>query len=419
MDKLKIEGGKKLFGNVRISGAKNAAVAIIPAVLLVDGVCRIENVPDIQDVSAITEILTYLGANVSFPDKNTLEIDAATVKSYMADCEKVRSMRASYYLLGALLGRFHKAHVRLPGGCNFGERPIDQHIKSFEAMGADVKIDYDVVVAEAPERLRAASVYLDVVSVGATINAMLAACLADGLTVIENAAKEPHVVDLANFLNTMGASIKGAGTDVIRIKGVEKLRGGTYSIIPDQIEAGTFMIAAAAAGGNVLVENVIPRHMDSLSAKLLEAGAIITEYEDSIRVESDGILKGVNVKTMPYPGFPTDLQPQIVTLLSIAKGTSMVTEGVWKQRFQYIEELTRMGADVIIGGDRAVIHGVDKLHGAVVRATDLRAGACLAIAGLIADGVTYINELKHIDRGYEDLEGKLSSLGAQITRIVD
>ena len=414
-----IEGGYPLCGKVHISGAKNAVVAIIPAVLMVEGVCRIENVPDIDDVSAIIEILEYLGAKVSWAGKDVLEIDASTVNSFMADCEKVRSMRASYYLLGALLGRFHKAHVKLPGGCNFGERPIDLHIKGFEALGVNVNINYDVVEAEKNERLKGASVYLDFASVGATINVMLAACLAEGVTTIENAAKEPHVVDVANFLNTMGAKIKGAGTDVIRIQGVTALKGGTYSIIPDQIEAGTFMIAAAVAGGDVLVENVIPKHMDSLSAKLMEAGADVIESDDSIRIVSDGKLKGVNVKTMPYPGFPTDLQPQIVTLLSVAAGTSTVTESVWESRFQYIEELKRMGADIIVAGDRAIIHGVEKLHGANVRATDLRAGACLAIAGIIAKGTTYIHELRHIDRGYENLEGKLQSLGARIKRIED
>ncbi len=419
MEKLMIEGGYPLNGKVHISGAKNAVVAIIPAVLMVDGVCRIENVPDIDDVAAIIEILEYLGAKITWVEKDVLQIDASTVKSYMADCEKVRSMRASYYLLGALLGRFNKAHVRLPGGCNFGERPIDLHIKGFEALGVEVNINYDVVEAEKGERLQGASVYLDFASVGATINVMLAACLAEGVTIIENAAKEPHVVDVANFLNTMGAKIKGAGTDVIRIQGVEHLKGGTYSIIPDQIEAGTFMIAAAVAGGDVLVENVIPKHMDSLSAKLMEAGADIIESDDSIRVVSNGKLKGVNVKTMPYPGFPTDLQPQIVTLLSVAGGTSTVTESVWESRFQYIEELRRMGADIIVAGDRAIIHGVEKLKGANVKATDLRAGACLAIAGIIADGTTYIHELRHIDRGYENLEGKLQALGARIKRIED
>jgi len=414
-----IEGGNPLNGRVHISGAKNAVVAIIPAVLLVNGVCRIENVPAIKDVEAITDILAYLGAKVEWVEKDVLQIDASTVESYMADCEKVRSMRASYYLLGALLGRFNKAHVRLPGGCNFGERPIDLHIKGFEAMGVDVNINYDVVEAEKKDRLSGASIYLDFASVGATINIMLAACLADGSTTIENAAKEPHVVDVANFLNTMGAKIKGAGTDVIKIQGVQSLRGGTYSIIPDQIEAGTFMIAAAAAGGDVLIENVIPKHMDSLSAKLVEAGAEIIENDDSIRVISTGKLKSINVKTMPYPGFPTDLQPQIVTLLCTASGTSTVTESVWASRFQYIEELKRMGADIIVAGDRAIIHGVESLKGASVKATDLRAGACLAIAGIVAKGTTYVHELRFIDRGYENLEEKLRALGAKVTRVKD
>ncbi|MBO4897520.1 MAG: UDP-N-acetylglucosamine 1-carboxyvinyltransferase [Clostridia bacterium] len=417
MEKLKIVGGTKLRGNVRISGAKNAAVAIIPAVLMVDGVCVIENVPHIKDVLVIADILSDLGAKVKWLQDDVLEIDATTVNNYIATDDKVRSMRASYYLLGALLGRFHMATVRLPGGCNFGERPIDQHIKSFEALRASVNIDYDIVIAKSEKRLKATHIYLDVVSVGATINAMLAACMAEGTTIIENVAKEPHVVDLANFLNTMGASVRGAGTDTIRIRGVEKLHGGTYSIIPDQIEAGTFMIAAAAAGGDVLVENIIPQHMDSLSAKLSESGAIVTEFEDSIRVESNGMLKGVNVKTRPYPGFPTDLQPQMVTLLSAARGKSMVTEGVWESRFQYIEELKRMGADIVIADNRAIIHGVDRLRGATVKATDLRAGACLAIAGIIAEGTTYILDLKHIDRGYQNFEEKLTSLGANVVRI--
>lgn len=417
LELLKIVGGKHLEGKIHISGAKNAAVAIIPAVLMVEGVCRIENVPEIMDVTAITEILSFLGAKVKFIGNDILEIDATCIKSYMADCDSVRSMRASYYLLGALLARFNHAHVRLPGGCNFGERPIDQHIKGFQAMGAKTDINFGVVKADKKTRLHGASIFLDVVSVGATINIMLAACRAEGTTVIENAAKEPHVVDVANFINTMGGIVKGAGTETIRITGVDKLKGGTYSIIPDQIEAGTYMIAAAAAGGDILVENIIPKHMDSLSAKLTEAGVEITEYENAIRIKSHGKLHSANVKTMPYPGFPTDLQPQIVTLLSIATGTSTVTEGVWVSRFQYIEELKRMGADIVIGGDRAIIHGVSSLYGADVNATDLRAGACLVIAGLIAKGITYVHELNHIDRGYQNLEGKLCALGADITRV--
>jgi UDP-N-acetylglucosamine 1-carboxyvinyltransferase len=414
---FKIVGGRHLDGKIHISGAKNAAVAIIPAALMVDGVCRIENVPDIIDVTVITEILTVLGAKINTIDEDILEIDATGVNSFKADCEKVSCMRASYYLLGALLARFNHAHVRLPGGCDFGERPIDQHIKGFKALGSSVEVNFGIVKADKGTRLHGGSIFLDIVSVGATINIMLAACKAEGTTIIENAAKEPHVVDVANFINTMGGNVKGAGTDTIRITGVEKLHGGTYSIIPDQIEAGTYMIAAAAAGGDVLVENIIPKHMDSLSAKLSEAGATITEYENAIRVKSSGKLRNANVKTMPYPGFPTDLQPQIVTLLSIASGTSTVTEGVWPSRFQYVNELKRMGADIVVGGDRAIIHGVDSLHGADVNATDLRAGAGLVIAGLAAAGVTRVYQLKHIDRGYQNLEGKLRALGADIERI--
>lgn len=416
LEKLMINGGKRLKGEVTISGAKNAAVAIIPAVLLVEGVCRIENIPRIKDVDAIVNILKFLGAEVCSPAPDILEINASGVSSFMADCELARSMRASYYLLGALLGRFGNAHVRMPGGCDFGLRPIDQHIKGFETLGAAVTIDNDVVIAKS-KKLFASSVYLDIVSVGATINIMLAASRIAGTTIIENAAKEPHVVDLANFLNAMGANIKGAGTDTIRIIGVDKMRGGTYSIIPDQIEAGTFMIAVAAAGGDVTVRNIIPKHLDSLSAKLIEAGAAVTEYDDAIRVQSSGKLTKINIKTMPYPGFPTDLQPQIVALLTAAKGTSIVTESVWANRFRYVEELTRFGADVIISGNKAIIHGIEHLKGTSVGATDLRAGASLVIAGLIARGTTYVCNVTHIDRGYENLVEKLYVLGADITRI--
>ncbi len=416
MEKLRISGGKTLNGKIRVSGAKNAAVAIIPAVLLVEGKCRIENIPQIKDVEAIVKILEYLGARVEKPSLDVLEIDATPVNTYMANCELAQSMRASYYLLGALLGRLGHARVRMPGGCNFGSRPIDLHIKGFEALGAEVSIERDDVIAHAG-RLTANSVYLDFPSVGATINIMLAASRADGLTTIENAAKEPHVVDLANFLNQMGANIKGAGTDVIRIQGVDKLGGGTYSIIPDQIEAGTYMIAAAAAGGDVVVENIIPKHMESLTAKLCEAGVEIEEMDDAIRVRSNGILTKINIKTMPYPGFPTDLQPQMVTLLTKAKGTSVVTEGVWESRFQYVEQLRRFGADIVIADERAIIHGIDKLSGAEVKATDLRAGASMIVAGLMADGYTKIQNVSHIDRGYENLVEKLRNVGADIERI--
>ncbi len=415
METIVVKGGKRLCGEVTISGAKNAAVAIIPAAILVDGVCTIENVPNIQDVKVIVNILEHMGASVTYLDEYTLEIDCRGLNKQTAPSDMMRKMRASYYLLGVLLGRFHKANVTMPGGCDFGVRPIDQHIKGFEALGAQVKQDSDVIVAKA-KKLCGNSIYLDTVSVGATINIMLAAVLAEGVTTIENVAKEPHIVDLANFLNAMGAKVKGAGTDVIKIIGVEKLRGGTYSIIPDQIEAGTFMVAAAATGGNVLVKNIIPKHMESVSAKLIETGAKITEYDDSIRVEGSKVISNVNIKTLPYPGFPTDMQPQIVALLSVSKGTSLVTEGVWDSRFQYVGELLRMGANIRVDGKTAFITGVDHLEGAPVRATDLRGGAGMVIAGLMAHGVTQITELKHIDRGYEKLEEKFKALGADIWR---
>ncbi len=411
-----IEGGKRLSGKIRVSGAKNAAIAIIPAVLLVEGVCRIENIPQIKDVDSFVQILQFLGAKVEYPAPDVLEIDATSVNTYKADCELARSMRGSYYLLGALLGRFGNAQVSMPGGCDFGSRPIDLHIKGFEALGATVVVDRDVVVAHS-KHLFADSIYLDFPSVGATINIMLAATRVPGTTVIENAAKEPHVVDVANFLNQMGAQIKGAGTDVIRIMGVEKLRGGSYSIIPDQIEAGTYMIAAAAAGGDVTVENLIPKHMESLTAKLEEAGILIEEMDDAIRVRSDGKFNKINVKTMPYPGFPTDLQPQIVALLTRAQGTSTVIENVWDSRFQHTEELRRLGADIVIADERAIIHGVERLEGASVKATDLRAGAGMIIAGLMAEGFTRVENVCHIDRGYENLVDKLKNVGAAISRI--
>ncbi len=416
MEKLLIEGGKRLSGTIHVSGAKNAAIAIIPAVLLVEGVCRIENIPQIKDVEVIVNILKFLGAEVSYVEQDVLEIDASCVNTYYADCELAKSMRASYYLLGALLGRFGNAKVSMPGGCDFGSRPIDLHIKGFEALGATVTVDRDVVIATS-EHLFADSVYLDFPSVGATINIMLAATRIPGTTVIENAAKEPHVVDLANFLNQMGAKIKGAGTDVIRIMGVDKLSGGTYSIIPDQIEAGTYMIAVAAAGGDVTVENLIPKHMESLSAKLEEAGITITEMDDSIRVRSDGNFKKINVKTMPYPGFPTDLQPQIVSFLTRANGTSNVIEGVWESRFQYTDELLKFGAQIKIEDEKAIVHGIPKLYGTEVKATDLRAGAGMIIAALMAEGFSKISNVCHIDRGYENLVEKLKNVGASIRRI--
>ena len=396
MDKIVVCGGKKLHGEVSISGAKNAAVAIIPAAILVDGVCIIENVPNIRDVHVIVGIMEHMGAKIEFLDKYTLKVDCSCMDKQTAPQEMVRKMRASYYLLGALLGRFNKAEVAMPGGCNFGSRPIDQHIKGFRALGAEVSCE-GIVKASAKE-LAGSSVYLDIVSVGATINVMLAAVLAKGNTTIENVAKEPHIVDVANFLNAMGADIKGAGTDVIKIRGVEKLKGGTYSIIPDQIEAGTFMIAAAATGGDILVKNIIPKHMESVSAKLIEIGAKVTELDDAIHVVGTDEIKNANVKTLPYPGFPTDMQPQIVSLLSIASGTSVVTESVWDSRFQYVDELRRMGADIRVDGKTAVINGVNRLEGAVVSATDLRGGAGMVIAGLMAKGTTEIHEIQHIDR---------------------
>ncbi len=416
MEYLRVYGGQPLYGEITTGGAKNAAVAIIPAALLVDGVCVIENIPDIKDVNIILEMLSYLGAKVRRLENNTVEIDSTGVSTFKAPYDLASRMRASYYLLGALLGRFGRAEVALPGGCNFGQRPIDLHEKGFRALGATVETVRGQVIANA-DHLKGANVYLDTVSVGATMNIMLAAVLAEGRTVIENAAKEPHIVDLANFLNAMGAHIRGAGTDVIRIQGVERLTGGSYAIIPDQIEAGTFMIAAAAAGGDVLVKNVIPKHMDSLVSKLEEMGVEVTENPDSIRIKRTGPLRPIKVKTMPYPGFPTDLQPQIVALLSIADGTSMVTEDVWENRFQYVGELKRLGADISIQGQTAIIRGVKSLYGAPIRATDLRAGAAMIIAALAADGVTSINEPIHIDRGYERIETRLSAIGANIERV--
>ncbi|HEX3028815.1 MAG TPA: UDP-N-acetylglucosamine 1-carboxyvinyltransferase [Clostridia bacterium] len=419
MDKLVIVGQKPLNGEVYISGAKNAAVAIIPAALLIDGPCRIENVPDISDVRLLNDILGELGAKTEYVDKNTIDIDASNVNSYVATYEMVRSMRASYYLLGALVGRFKRAEVSLPGGCDFGFRPMDQHIKGFEAMGAKVEIEHGIVKVYA-DKLVGSQIYLDIVSVGATINLMLAAVKAEGVTTIENAAKEPHIVDIANFLNAMGANIKGAGTDVIKIKGVEKLSGNaTHSIIPDQIEAGTFMIAAAATRGDVIVRNIIPKHMESLSAKLIEMNVKIEENEDWIRVTGNNAIQKANIKTLPYPGFPTDLHPPTTVLLCLAEGTSTITEGIWDLRFQYVDELKRMGAKIKVEGRMAVIEGGSKLTGAPIKATDLRAGAAIVVAGLVAEGKTEVYDIKYIDRGYENFEEKLRSLGADIERVTE
>ena len=416
MNKYIIHGGRPLFGEVTISGAKNAAVAIIPAALLVDGVCRIENIPQISDVTLFFSILEELGAHIRVLNRHAVEIDCHAIHSTRPSYDLARRIRASYYLLGALLGRFGQATVAMPGGCNFGVRPIDQHVKGFTTMGADVTVEGGFIHTAAKNgRLTGAPVYLDVVSVGATMNIMMAAALADGVTTIENAAKEPHIVDLANFLNSMGADIKGAGTDSIRIRGVEKLNGGTYCIIPDQIEAGTYMAAVAAAGGRLLIRNVIPKHMDCISAKLTEMGVTVEEEDDTLLVSRSGPLQRTNVKTQPYPGFPTDMQPQIAVVLSLAQGTSLVTEGVYgANRFKYMDELRRMGGQVQVDGRVAVIEGVEYLTGAPVQACDLRAGAALVIAGLAARGVTELSQVQFIERGYEDLVGKLRSVGADI-----
>ena len=420
MTKYIVQGGHPLFGEVRISGAKNAAVAIIPAALLVDGVCRIENIPQISDVTALLKILEQLGANVRFLNRSSVEIDCRHISTTQVSQELAHKIRASYYLIGALLGRFGEAEVSMPGGCNFGGvRPIDQHVKGFVAMGAEVR-EGDFICAKAEGgRMKGANIYLDVVSVGATMNIMMAAVLAEGTTVIENAAKEPHIVDLANFLNSMGANISGAGTDVIKIRGVEHLKGITYSIIPDQIEAGTYMAAAAATRGDVLVKNVTPKHLESITAKLMEMGVTVVEYDDAVRVRCDGPLSKCNVKTMPHPGFPTDMQPQIAALLSIAQGTSILNESVWENRFRYVEELKRMGAQITVEGKSAIIEGVEYLKGAPVRATDLRAGAAMIIAGLAAHGVTKIEDIEHIQRGYEDIVEKFVGLGADMYLMLD
>ncbi|WP_050697865.1 UDP-N-acetylglucosamine 1-carboxyvinyltransferase [Anaeromassilibacillus senegalensis] len=416
MDKFVINGGNRLTGEVTISGAKNAAIAIIPAAILSDGVCRIENIPNITDVTSITRILYDMGAQVRTIDKSTIEIDPRKIHTCVASYELAKHIRGSYYLLGALLGRFSHAVVTMPGGCDFGVRPIDQHLKGFGALGANYKLDGGMVDVSA-EQLKGSHIYLDVVSVGATVNIVLAAVRAQGLTVIENAAKEPHIVDLANFLNSMGADIRGAGTDVIKIYGVDHLNGTTYSIIPDQIEAGTYMVAAAATGGDVLVKNVIPKHLESITAKLEEMGVEVEEYDDSIRVRRDARLNKCNIKTMPHPGFPTDMQPQIAVLLAIANGTSIINESVWDNRFRYVEELKRMGAQISVDGRLAVIEGVDHLSAAPVKATDLRAGAAMLIAALCAEGTSQVEDIQHIERGYENVEEKLSSLGADIQRI--
>ena len=416
MEKLVIHGGNRLTGEIEISGAKNAAVAIIPATLLAQDVCRLENIPNISDVITMLRILSSMGASVRYLNKHTVEIDTKHVNSFIVPHEMTRKLRASYYLIGALLGRFNRAKVSLPGGCNFGVRPIDLHIKGFELLGATVSVENAMINATA-EHLTGSPIYMDKVSVGATINIMLSAVKARGLTIIENAAKEPHIVDLANCLNAMGADIRGAGTDVIKIHGVQSLHGCTYSIIPDQIEAGTYMVAAAATGGDVLVKNVIPKHMESITKKLQDCGVEVIEYDEAIRVISAGRPMKCNVKTLPHPGFPTDMQPQMTVLLTLADGMSIVSESVWDNRFRYVEQLLRMGAHINVEGKVAIVQGVEKLHGAPIRADDLRAGAAMLIAALAAEGRSEIENLSHIDRGYEHYVEKLSALGADIHRV--
>ena len=415
LEKYIIHGGTALRGEVEISGAKNAAVAIIPAALMVDGVCRIENIPQISDTDMLLTILKELGAKIKFINKSTIEIDCTNVRYQDAPYDLMRKIRASYYLIGAMLGRFGSAKTTMPGGCNFGVRPIDQHIKGMTALGADVDVKNGFVYADARDgRLHGARIYLDKVSVGATMNIMLAAALAQGRTIIENAAREPHIVDLANFLNSMGADVRGAGTDTIKVNGVDKLHGGSYAIIPDQIEAGTYMVAAAATGGEVLVKNVIPRHLECLSAKLRETGTIVQEYEDSVLVKGASTLRRVNIKTLPYPGFPTDMQPPMGALMCVAKGTSVITEGVYDNRYKYTNELRKMGAEIQVDGRVAVIEGGKRLTGAPVHACDLRAGAAMVIAGMCATGTTVVEDVRFIERGYENFVGKLKALGADI-----
>lgn len=417
MDKFIIEGGMKLKGEVDISGFKNAILPIIPATLLAKDKCIIENVPLIRDVYILADIMDELGAEVYLDEENRrIEIDTSTIESCVASYDMAKRLRASYYLIGAGIGRFGEAKVAYPGGCDIGTRPIDQHIKGFEALGSKVDIDHGVINCKS-QKLVGDNIYLDVISVGATINVMLAAVMAEGKTIIENAAKEPHIVDTANFLNSMGANIRGAGTDVIKIKGVKEMHGCTYSVIPDQIEAGTYMVVAAATGGDVLVKNVIPKHMESITAKLKEMGVEVIENDDSIRVIGKDELSAINVKTLPYPGFPTDLQQPMSVLLTKAQGTSVVTESIFEGRFKYVDEITRMGAEIKVDGRSSIISGRTPLSGTKISATDLRAGAACILAGLIAEGETEVYNINHIDRGYERIEYKLKSLGANIKRI--
>lgn len=418
MEQFVVKGGNPLYGEVEIGGAKNAALAILAASIMTDETVTIENLPNVRDINVLLQAIEEIGARVERVDAHTVKINGSFIKDVSVDNEFIRKIRASYYLIGALLGKYRHAEVALPGGCDIGSRPIDLHMKGFRSMGANVDIEHGLVVAKA-DKLVGTHIYLDKVSVGATINIMMAAAMAEGKTVIENAAKEPHVVDVANFLNSMGANIRGAGTDIIRIVGVEKLHKTEYSVIPDQIEAGTFMFAVAAAGGDVLVKDVIPKHLEATTAKLLEVGCKVEEFDTAVRVISDGKLKHTQVTTLPYPGFPTDMQPQMAVLLAIADGTSTVTESIFENRFKYVDELTRMGADIKVEGNIAIINGVTKYTGARVNAPDLRAGAALVIAGLAADGITVVDDIYYIQRGYEELASKLRGIGAQIEKVTD
>ena len=418
MEQYVIKGGNPLYGEVEIGGAKNAALAILAAAIMTDETVTIDNLPNVRDINVLLQAIEEIGAHVERVDIHKVKINGSFIRGVNVDNEFIRRIRASYYLIGALLGKYKHAEVALPGGCDIGSRPIDLHMKGFRSMGAEIDIAHGLVIARAKE-LKGTHIYMDKVSVGATINIMMAAAMADGKTVIENAAKEPHVVDVANFLNSMGANIRGAGTDVIRIVGVEKLHATEYSVIPDQIEAGTFMFAVAAAGGNVLVKDVIPKHLEATTAKLLEVGCRVEEFDDSVRVISDGHLRHTQVTTLPYPGFPTDMQPQMAVLLGIAEGTSTVTESIFENRFKYVDELTRMGADIKVESNIAIISGVKRYTGARVNAPDLRAGAALVIAGLAAEGITVVDDIYYIQRGYEALEEKLTKIGAKIARVED
>lgn len=416
MEQYVVKGGVPLRGEVSIGGAKNAALGILAAAIMTDETVTIENVPNVRDTRVLLQAIEGIGAKVKYIYNNTVQINGGSISDLNVEYEYIRKIRASYYLLGALLGKYKESNVALPGGCNIGSRPIDQHLKGFKALGAKVNIDHGVVSAKA-ENLVGGHIYFDVVTVGATINLMMASCMAEGETILENAAKEPHIVDVANFLNAMGANIKGAGTDVIRIKGVNRLHGCTYSIIPDQIEAGTFMMAAAATRGDIVIKDVIPKHLESITAKILEMGCKLVEGDDWIRVIAEGEVGSTNVKTLPYPGFPTDMQPQIAVALALAKGSSMVTESIFENRFKYVDELNRMGAKIKVEGNTAYIEGVEKFTSAQLSAPDLRAGAALVIAALAADGISQIDDIEYIQRGYEDFEGKLSALGAIIAKV--